>query len=67
MTRSKRVFRKLRPFRTAIEGTIAFLKRVSRLERCVWRRFRSFCVYVFASMTACNLLLVARHVLAART
>jgi IS5 family transposase len=67
MTSSKRVFRKLRSFRAGIEGTISFLKRVFRLERCTWSSFRSFCSYVYASTVACNLLLVARHRLAART
>jgi len=66
MTRSKRVFRKLRSFRAGIEGTISFLKRVFHLERCTWSGFRSFCAYVYASTVACNLLVVARHVLAAR-
>lgn len=66
MTRSKRVFRKLRAFRAGIEGNISFLKRVFHLERCTWSGFHSFCAYVLASATACNLLLVARHVLAAR-
>jgi transposase, IS5 family len=67
MTRSKQVFRKLRAFRAGIEGTISFLKRVFHLERCTWSGFRSFRAYVFASATACNLLIVARHVLATRT
>lgn len=66
MTRSKRVFRKLRAFRAGIEGCISFLKRVFHLDRCTWSGFPSFCSYVLASTTACNLLIIARHVLAVR-
>jgi len=66
MTSSKRVFRALRNFRAGIEGVISFLKRVFGLERCTWRGFDSFRAYVHASVLACNLLQIARHLLAAR-
>jgi len=65
MASSERVYKKLRAFRAGIEGTISFLKRVFGLERCVWRGFDSFRAYVHAGVLACNLLVVARHVLAA--
>lgn len=66
MTSSRRVYDKLRAFRAGIEGVISFLKRTFGLERCTWRGFASFRAYVHASVLACNLLVVARHVLAAR-
>lgn len=65
MTSSVRVFKKMRAFRAGIEGTISFLKRVFGLERCTWRSFDSFKAYVQASVLACNLLVIARHLLAA--
>ena len=65
MASSRRVYKKLRAFRAGIEGTISFLKRVFGLERCVWRGFDSFQAYVHAGVLACNLLVVARHLLAA--
>jgi IS5 family transposase len=66
MTSSRRVYDKLRAFRAGIEGVISFLKRSFGLERCTWRGFASFRAYVHAGVLACNLLIVARHVLAAR-
>lgn len=66
MTSSDRIFKKLRAFRAGIEGVISFLKRTFGLERCTWRGFASFKAYVHASVLACNLLVLARRVLAAR-
>lgn len=65
MTTSERIYRTLRAFRAGIEGTISFLKRCFGLDRCKWRGFASFRAYVHSSVLACNLLVVARHVLAA--
>jgi IS5 family transposase len=65
MASSTRVFKRLRAFRAGIEGTISFLKRVFGLERCTWRSFESFKAYVQASVLSCNLLLIARKLLAA--
>jgi IS5 family transposase len=65
MVRNSWVFRKLRDFRAGIEGTISFLKRVFGLGRCTWRGYASFKAYVCGSVLACNLLIVARHLLAA--
>jgi len=66
MVSSRQVYRQLRAFRAGVEGTISFLKRVAGLGRCLWRGFASFKAYVQASVLACNLLVAARHVLAAR-
>jgi len=66
MASSERVYKKLRAFRAGIEGTISFLKRSFGLERCSWRSFDSFRAYVYSGTLACSLLVVARHVLAAR-
>jgi len=65
MVKSTWVYRRLRAFRAGIEGVISFLKRGFGLGRCLWRGFRSFRAYVQASVLACNLLVVARHALAA--
>jgi transposase, IS5 family len=65
MARSRRVYTKLRAFRAGIEGTISFLKRTFGLERCTWRGFSSFRAYVQCGVVACNLLVMARRVLAA--
>jgi transposase, IS5 family len=67
MTSSVRVYKALRAFRAGIEGVISFLKRTFGLERCTWRGFASFRAYVHSSVLACNLLVIARHVLAAQT
>lgn len=67
MASSTRVYKKLRAFRAGIEGTISFLKRVFGLERCTWRGFDSFKAYVQASVLSCNLLVIARKLLAAAT
>jgi IS5 family transposase len=66
MTSSDRIYKKLRDFRAGIEGVIFFLKRTFGLERCTWRGFASFRGYVHSSVLACNLLVIARHVLATR-
>jgi IS5 family transposase len=66
MVRSGWVYRQLRNFRAGIEAGISFLKRGFGLGRCLWRGFESFCAYVHASVVSCNLLVIARHVLAAR-
>lgn len=66
MTSSRLVYTKLRAFRAGIEGTISFLKRSFGLERCTWRGFESFRAYVYCGVLACNLLVIARHVIVAR-
>jgi transposase, IS5 family len=65
MVKSTWVYRRLRDFRAGVEGTISFLKRVFGLDCCTWSGFASFKSYVCGSVLACNLLLVARHLLGA--
>jgi IS5 family transposase len=64
MAKSPWVYRKLRNFRAGIEGIISFLKRGFGLDRCTWRTLPSFNSYVWASIIASNLLVIARHLLA---
>ena len=66
MVKSSWLHRQLKHFRAGIEAVISFLKRGFGLRRCLWRGFQSFQAYVHASVAACNLLVIARHVLAAR-
>jgi IS5 family transposase len=63
MVKSTWVYKRLRDFRAGVEGTISFLKRVFGLDCCTWSGFASFKSYVCASVLACNLLVVARHLL----
>jgi IS5 family transposase len=63
MVKSTWVYRRLRDFRAGVEGVISFLKRVFGLDCCTWSGFASFKSYVCGSVLACNLLLVARHLL----
>jgi IS5 family transposase len=63
MVKSTWVYRRLRDFRAGVEGTISFLKRVFGLDCCTWSGLASFKSYVCGSVLACNLLLVARHLL----
>jgi IS5 family transposase len=64
MVKSKPVYRALSAFRAGIEGSISFLKRSFGMVRCMWRGFSSFKAYAHASVLACNLLVLARHILA---
>ncbi len=63
MVRSAWVFRRLRDFRSGIEGVISTLKRAFQLSRCTWRGLDSFKSYVWASVTSFNLIVLARHLL----
>jgi len=60
MVKSSWVYRRLRNFRAGIEAGISFLKRAFGLGRCTWRGFPSFRSYVWASIIAANLLVMAR-------
>ena len=64
MAKSPWVFRKLRNFRAGIEAGISFLERTFRLDRCNWSGVDSFGAYVWGSVLSCNVLVVARHLLA---
>lgn len=63
MTQSVGVYRQLRDFRAGIEGNISWLKRVFGLGCCTWRSRVSFSSYVWSSILAFNLLVLARHLL----
>lgn len=64
MVRSAWVFRRLRDFRSGIEGCISTLKRAFQMDRCTWRGLRSFKAYVWSCVTSFNLIVLARHRLA---
>ena len=63
MTRSAWVYRRLRNFRSGIEGLISALK--SRgMDRCTWRSqdsLDSFRSYVWSCVLAFNLAVIARR------
>jgi transposase, IS5 family len=61
MAKSTWVYKRLRDFRAGIEGIISFLKRGFGLDRCTWRSWASFQSYVWSSIIASNLLIMARH------
>ncbi len=65
MVRSSWVYRRLRNFRAGVEGVISFFKRCFGGSRCTWKGLRSFKTYVWGSIVSCNLLVLARHRLAA--
>ena len=60
MVRSRWVYRKLRNFRAGIEAGISCLKRAYGLARCTWRGLAHFKAYVWSSVVAYNLALLAR-------
>jgi IS5 family transposase len=60
MVRSHWVYRKLRNFRAGIEAGISCLKRAYGLARCTWRGLVRFKAYVWSSVVAYNLALLAR-------
>ena len=67
MARSTWVYKRLVKFRAGIEAGISFLKRCFGLRRCTWRGFASFKAYTWASVLTANLLVLARHRMAAET
>ena len=60
MVRSQWVYRKLRNFRAGIEAGISCLKRAYGLARCTWKGLAHFKAYVWSSIVAHNLALLAR-------
>ncbi|NOV21660.1 ISNCY family transposase [Ensifer adhaerens] len=60
MVKSRWVYRKLRNFRAGIEAGISCLKRAYGLGRCTWRGLDHFKAYVWSSVVAYNLALLAR-------
>lgn len=61
MVKSSWVFRHLKNFRAGIEGCISALKRGFGLSRCNWRGLEAFHAYVWTSIIAYNLMVLARH------
>jgi IS5 family transposase len=59
------VYKRLRDFRAGIEGCISFMKRCFGLRRSSWKGFASFKAYVWGSILSANLLILARHRMAA--
>lgn len=65
MVKSSWVYRQLKRFRAGIEGNISFLKRCFGLTRCTWKSLKGFKSYVWGSIVSANLLIFARHRMAA--
>lgn len=63
MCSSEAEYQQLRRFRAGAEGCISFLKRALGLRRCLWKGPQGFRAYVWGSVLAANLLLLARHLL----
>ena len=61
MTKSPSVYRRLRNFRAGIEAGISCLKRAYGLARCTWKGLPHFEAYVWSSVVAYNLSLLARY------
>ena len=60
MVKSRWVYRRLRNFRAGIEAGISCLKRAYGLARSTWRGLEHFKAYVWSSVVAYNLVLLAR-------
>jgi transposase, IS5 family len=60
MAKSAWVYKKLRNFRAGIEANISTLKRAFGLDRCNWKGWEGFKRYVWSSIFAYNLQVIAR-------
>lgn len=60
MAASDWIYRKLRNFRAGIEANISTLKRSWGLSRCNWKGLEHFNSYIWSSVVAYNLTLLAR-------
>jgi IS5 family transposase len=60
MVKSRWVYRRLRNFRAGIEAGISCLKRAYGLTRSTWRGLAHFKAYIWSSIVAYNLVLLAR-------
>lgn len=58
---SPKQHKKLQRFRAGVEGIISFAKRCFGFSRCLWRGYRSFQAYAWATVVSTNLLLWARQ------
>ena len=61
MVKSRWVYRRLCNFRAGIESGISCLKRAYGLARCTWKGLAHFEAYVWSSVVAYNLSLLARY------
>lgn len=59
MVKSNWVYKKLRNFRAGIEAIISTMKRAFGLDRCNWKGWNGFKSYVWSSVVAFNLQLLA--------
>jgi len=60
MAKSSWVYKKLKNFRAGIEANISTLKRAFGLDRCNWKSWEGFKRYVWSSIFAYNLQVIAR-------
>ena len=60
MVKSQWVYRQLRNFRAGIEAAISCLKRAYGLARCTWKGLAHFKSFVWSSVVAHNLIMLAR-------
>jgi transposase, IS5 family len=61
---TSKIYKRLRKWRSGIEGIISATKRAFGLARCTWSGFDSFKAYVQLAVLAFNLQTLARHLLA---
>ena len=60
MVKSSWVYKRLKNFRAGIEANISTLKRAFGLDRCTWKGWGGFKSYVWSSIFAYNLQVIAR-------
>ena len=60
MVKSSWVYKKLKNFRAGIEANISTLKRAFGLDRCNWKSWEGFKRYLWSSIFAYNLQVIAR-------
>ncbi len=63
LVKTSRAYKKLKKFRAGIEGCISAGKRAYGLSRCTWKGWRSFQSYVWLSVIAFNLNILAETLL----
>jgi len=63
LIRSSRAYKRLKKFRAGIEGCISACKRAYGLDRCTWKGWESFQSYVWVSIIAFNLNVIAEKLL----
>jgi len=63
LIRSSSAYKRLKKFRAGIEGCISACKRAYGLDRCTWKGWESFQSYVWVSIIAFNLNVIAEKLL----